>query len=498
MDKIMKYYMGIDVGTNETKGVIVDTFGKIIEFASCRHEMNNPQEGWFEMDAEMWWNDVCVISKELLNKSAIDSEDIQVLGFSALGCDCVSVDENGNPLMKAILYGIDHRSEPQIKELYEVFKEDAEKMIGHELCSSDIAPKILWIKENLPEVYNKTYKFLTASSFLCAKLTGKYVIDRYLAEDFLPLYDLKEDKINTEEACSYFCKPEQMAELKGAMDIVGTITPQASKQTGLSIHTKVLCGTGDSGAEALSTGVCTPHDLMVQMGSTCYFVYLNDQPLKSDIMWPSTFILPDTYCLLAGTNAAGTFTKWFKDELFQEYQEDAYTQMATLIQDIPAGSEGLITLPYVAGERTPINDPNAKGMIFGLKLLHTKAHLYQSALEGIAHSIAQHVHLIEKKYPIKKIMLVGGGTKNDKWVQIVADVLGREVRVNEVSIGACYGDALMALKADGVYQSWDELEKQLGNSRKISPNMKNHEIYKKHQEIFDELYIRNKDFMYKL
>ena len=187
----MRYFMGIDVGTNETKAVLINEKCEIVAFASRGHGLLNPQPGFFEHDAEKtWWGDFCHLSRQLLAESGVDAKDVGCVGLSALGCDCVPVDAEGTALCNAILYGVDSRSHKEIAWLYEYYgKEEAERLYGHELCSSDIAPKILWVKNNLPEVYEKTAKFLTGSSYLCAKLTGKFTIDRDLAEDFAPLYN---------------------------------------------------------------------------------------------------------------------------------------------------------------------------------------------------------------------------------------------------------------------------------------------------------------------
>ncbi|MEG0695057.1 MAG: FGGY-family carbohydrate kinase [Erysipelotrichaceae bacterium] len=493
----MKYYMGIDVGTNQSKGVLVDENAVVKQIAIRSHSIENPKPGYFEMDAMIWWDELCSISNELLNKSNVQKEMISVLGISAMGCDCLSVDEQGNPLMKAILYGIDHRAIKEIESLNQYYGDAAYEVFQHELCSSDVAPKILWIKNNLPEVYQKTYKFLTASSFLTYKLTGNYVIDRYLAEDFVPFYDLKNNVID-KEACNLFIKDSQMADLSSAEDIVGTVSSIAADKMGLSSKTRVICGTGDSGAEAISTGVFNPGDLMVQLGSSCYFVYLCDQLIQEDRLWPSTFIIPDTFSILGGTNTAGTLTKWYRDQFYFDEKDkelNAFSFMANDVESIPAGSDGVITLPYFAGERTPINDEDACGLIFGLKLHHTRTHLYRSALEGIAFSIAQHIEILEEhNLPIHKIMLVGGGTHNEAWLHIIADVLQKEVGICEVSFGASYGDALLAMVGDGIY-TWKELEEKVKPQRIIQPNVKNKAIYKKYRMIYDKLYQDNKKAM---
>lgn len=502
-----QYVMGIDVGTNETKGVLVDEKCRIVTSFATAHEIENPAPNVFEQDAEaVWWGDVCKVSKALLENAGISPEQVKVLGVSALGCDCVPVDENCKPLCKAILYGIDCRSHEEIAWLNEVYGDKAEEVFGHPICSSDIAPKILWIKNHLPEVYEKTHKFLTASSYLTAKLTGVYCIDKYLAEDFLPLYDLEKNAPASEESCKLFCRPDQMADVLYATDVAGTITRQAAEETGLAEGTKVLTGTGDSGTEAISTGVFQPGDLMVQLGSTCYFVYLADRLIKDNRVWPGTFIIPDTYSICAGTNTAGTLTKWFKKNLYfdkagEELQsgENAFHVMAESIREIPAGSEGLITLPYFAGERTPLNDPFAKGMMIGLQLHHTREHMYKSALEGIAYSIEQHVTILrENGLPVKKVMAVGGGTKNEPWLQMIADVLGMPVRTSEITMGAAYGDALMASLAAEFYKSWEELSEVVKPAKVYEPKKENTEIYNKYKGIFKELYEKNKEIMHQL
>lgn len=500
-----RYFLGIDVGSNESKAVLIDKTCNIVSFASEAHSMMNPHPGWFEHDAEQdWWGSFCRLSKQILRDSGIQPEEIGCVGLSALGCDCVPVDENCTALCNAILYGVDSRSYKEVDWLTEYYGEEVDSLFGHPICSSDVSPKILWLKNNRPEVYAKTAKFLTGSSYLCAKLTGKYTIDKYLAEDFAPLYDLEHDKVD-EEHCAMFCRPDQLADVMYATDIAGTVTAKAAAQTGLMEGTPVLVGTGDSGAEAISTGVFQPGDIMVQMGSSCYFVYLADHLVHENRLWPGTFIIPDVYAVCAGTNTAGTLTKWFKDEIYGDLKaeeeqggENAYAAMAHAVEKIPAGSDGVVCLPYFAGERTPINDPFAKGMFFGLNLNHTRAHLYKAALEGIGYTIAQHIEILEGDHlPVKKIMAVGGGTKNRVWLQAVADILGRPVCTAKVTFGAAFGDAIMAALGGGAYSSWSELEQVIEPAQVIQPNMEAHKIYQKQREVFDLLYKNNRDLMHR-
>ena len=186
------------------------------------------------------------------------------------------------------------------------------------------------------------------------------------------------------------------------MDIVGTITAKAAAETGLVEGTPVITGTDDSGAEALSTGVFLPGDMMVMLGSSCYLIYCSEKHVIDQRLWHDTFIIPGYYSISGGTNNAGTVTRWFRDQIYfdalvqqEETSRNAYEIILEDLADIPAGCDGLITLPYFAGERTPLNNPQARGMIFGLTLQHTRRHMYKSALEAVGFSIAQHLDIIQ-------------------------------------------------------------------------------------------------------
>lgn len=503
---IMKqgYFMGIDIGTFESKGVLINAECEIIATHATPHGMENPQPNYFEHDAEgVWWHDFCAISNELIKQSGVDPKEILAVGGSALGADCLPVDENCKPLRKAILYGIDARATEEMAWLTEYFgEEQIIEWYGRPLGSSDVMPKILWIKNNEPEVYEKTYKFLTGSSYITAKLTGNYTVDRFLGlASFNPLYD--RDGTPNPETCKPVCRPDQLATVLNTVEIAGNVTEEAAAQTGLALGTPVIVGTDDSGAEAISTGVFQPGDMMLQLGSSLYMILCTDRFVNDDRIWREEWIVPGTFDISAGTNAAGTLTRWYRDNVFQDKVKEeketgvnAYTLMLEGIDEIQPGSDGLITLPYFAGERTPINNPDAKGMLFGLTLSHTRQHMYRSALESVAYSINQHFEIFaEHNVPINRIMAVGGGTKNPMWVQMIADVTNLQIDTPAVTIGASYGDALMAMMGIKFFDSFADLNKVLKLGKSYIPDPKKHEQYCKYQRIFDGLYPATKEFL---
>ena len=501
----MKFFMGIDVGTYSSKGVIIDEQCRIIASHQITHNVMNPRPGYFEHDAEkIWWQEVCLISQKLLSEGDVPSENISGLGISALGCDVVPVDRNCNALCNAILYGIDTRASEEIEYLNNYNKSVCKnKLLNRPFNSSDCIPKILWLKNNRPEIYNKTSKFLTASSFITAKLTGEYVIDQFLINCFAPAYDIN-NIYRSDLLQDLCCRSDQFATVAHSNDIVGYVTAQAAAQTGLATGTPVTCGTDDSGAEAISAGVLEPGDMMIQLGSTCYIIYCSDRHINDTRMWNSAYLIPGTFCIDGGTNAAGALTKWVRDTMYPDLVSDensggksAYAVLADRAANIPAGSEGLIMLPYFSGERTPINDASAKGILYGLLFHHTRDHIYRSAIEATAYAIAQHVKIIQShQLPIHNLLCVGGGAKNNTWLQIIADVTGINVQKPAVTIGASYGDAMIAAIGTKHFKSFGELHHYIAIEKQFTPDPSNKAVYEKGLNLYTKLYQNTSDLMH--
>lgn len=508
-----RYFVGIDIGTYSSRGILLDENFQIAGDVSTPHGMDNPKPGWFEQDAEaVWWKDLCILSHRLLETTGIDPREIACIGVSALGTDCLPVDEDCNPLRPAILYGIDSRAGEEIRWLTDYYGEETvQKLFGHPICSGDTATKILWIRRHEPDVYEKTAKFLTGSSYLTAKLTGEYVIDQFLAKgSFRPLY--RQDGSVNEETCSLYCRGDQIARGAVSTDVVGTVTAQAALETGFAEGTMVITGTGDSTSEAVSVGLVEPGTAFFQFGSSMFFYYCVDHFLghyqsengNGSIKGGKEFTVPGTYCLGDGTNAAGTLTRWVRDTFYsQEYARqlcggrNAYAIMAEEAAQIPAGCDGLMMLPYIYGERSPIQDPLATGMLFGLKGSHTRAHINRAALEAVGYSVYQHLILFaEMGVAPKRIITAGGGTQNRTWMQIICDMAGIPITIPEPYQCSAYGDAMMAAVGCGQLRDFTSLRKALPMGTTLQPNARNHTLYTDRYPMFRELYLRNRDLMH--
>lgn len=487
MDKTC--FMGIDIGTYESKGVITDADGHVIAYRSCPHVMESPQPGFAEHDAEkVWWHDFCYLSNDLIRSSGIDPADIKAVGCSTIAPCCLPVDAAGNPLRKAILYGVDVRAGAEIKDLETLFgKDQIFVTCGTPITSQSAAAKIVWIKNHEPEIYRKTARFITGSTYLVAKLTGEYVIDRYTAASWVPLYDIQSNDWST-ESLDVFCNSDQLAQCRWTDEIAGSVTAEASRQTGLMVGTPVSVGTADAAAEAISAGVFEPGDMLLMYGSSIFMIHVTEKLTADRRLWTGPYLFPGTTVVSAGMSTAGTLTRWFRDwlakdllEIERTSGENAYDLLAKESEAIPPGSEGLIVLPYFSGERTPINDPQAKGMFFGLNLCHSRAHLFNACLEGIGCGIAQHFEIFDDmQIGTKKVMAVGGGVKNPKWLQIVSDISGKIQHTVAEGAGAAYGDALLAALSVGFFKDIHDIGRLIRIDQTIRPN---DQVRKQYQEI---------------
>jgi xylulokinase len=497
------YFLGVDVGTFESKGMIIDSEGKCIDTAFAVHEMTSPRPGYCEHDAEsVWWGDFCKISNELLQKTRIDSKKICGVACSAIGPCLLPVDKDCKPLARAILYGVDIRAEKQIRFLNEKLGVDyVLKKYGNPITSQSIGPKLLWLKENMPDSYKNAAKFVTSSTYMVAKLTGRYCIDRYTAAYFTPMYNLETNDWDYDNL-SEFCRDDQLANCHWADEIAGTVTADAAKATGLAEGTLVTVGTADAAADAVGVGVFNSGDMLLMFGSSVYIIHVVPQLITDKRFWAGPFLFRDTYMVASGMSTTGTLTRWFRDQLAPDLVQrqnngdgNAYDLLLAETEGCPPGSNGLICLPYFSGERTPINDPSAKGMFFGLTLHHTRAHMYQACLEAVGYGIEQHFRGYgEIGIETKKVIAVGGGIKSRRWMQIVSDVCGKRLFIGGV-YGAAYGDTLLAALGTGAFASVEDISKLVGYSDEVLPDFNNTVKYKPFVDVYTQLYQRNKDLM---
>jgi xylulokinase len=493
----MKHYLGVDIGTFETKGVIVDRGGRIVATAARPHQMLVPQPGWAEhRPQEDWWEDFVFVTQKMLAESKIAPSSIAAIGTSAIGPCMLPVDADGAPLMNAVLYGIDTRAVKEIDLLNDrIGASTIMKKCGNALTSQSVGPKVFWLRLNRPDVFDKTHKILTSTSFLVHRLTGRFVIDHYSAANSSPFY-FPSKLVYSDSLLKHIIPIELFPDPAWTTDIAGTITKHAAAETGLAPGTPVIVGTIDAAAEAVSVGVAKPRDMMLMYGSTIFIIEITPRRVADSRLWYAPWLFPGQHASMSGLATSGTLTHWFRRQFARELDpENAIVALTQEAEKSPAGAKGLVMLPYFSGERTPIHDPQAKGMIFGLNLTHERGDLFRALLEGIACGTN---HIFETYAEVGQepasIYAVGGGTKNRVWAQATSDISGRAQIVREKTIGASYGDAFLAAMAVGDAKITD-IDKWNPVATTVAPNADVRDRYAKLYQTFRKLYPATRESM---
>jgi xylulokinase len=489
----MSLTLGVDIGTFESKGVLVDTEGRIHAEARHPHKMLVPRPGWAEHRAEEdWWGDFVTVTRALLAQSGIHADQVKAVAVSAIGPCMLPVDSAGAPLMNGVLYGVDTRASAQIAALNASIGEDKiHATCGNALTSQSVGPKILWLKEQRPEIFARTAKVLTSTSYLTWKLTGEHAIDHYTAANFSPLYDVM--RLDWTDELATFLPLDRLPRLMWSTDIAGYVTAQAAAETGLAQGTPVTCGTIDAAAEAVSVGVRNPGEMMMMYGSTIFIIQVTERPIRDPRLWYAPWLTPGLHASMAGLSTSGTLTHWFRDQLARDAD---FAALAAEAAASPKGAKGLLCLPYFSGERTPIHDPQAKGAFFGMDLTHTRGDLFRAVLEGIAAGTAQVTEAYAQAGAApQKVVAVGGGTQNAVWMQATSDMTGLSQVICEKTLGASYGDAFLAAVAIGTLgpeeiASWNPVAGMV-RPEKVA-------AYDRHYPLWKALYAQTRDIAHAL
>jgi len=500
-------FLGIDIGSYSSKGVLCNAKGSVIAEALTPHEISFPKPGYAEHDAEkIWWHDFSLLAKELAIKTPASDRIISV-GISGVGPCVLPVDESGKPLRKAILYGIDNRSADQINYLENVYSREALlKFSGTRLTSQSAGPKILWIKDNEPDIYSCAYKFVTSTTYIIYKLTGRFVMDMHTASYFNPLFNIT--SMNWDDRfAGEITDLIRLPDLGWSNEIAGEITAAAAEETGLPEGIPVTFGAVDGLAEATSVGVIQPGDLMIMYGSTAVFYLPLKKPQPTEEFWLLAGAIKAQVAFGGGLATSGAATTWFRNQFGRDLLKaeaetgiNAFAALALEASSSPPGANGLLMLPYLSGERTPIFDPKARGVFAGLSLSHTRGDMYRALLEGTAFAIRMNIEAMRKTgADLDQVIAVGGGTMNELWLQIVSDVCGICQIVPEQTIGACYGDAFLAGLAVGAVEGIEILNQDwVKKNKMIKPDTSKKQLYNHHYQLFQDFFIQSKETVHRL
>ena len=478
--------LGIDIGTSACKVAVFSEEGRVLAQSNQPYSVYYPLPGWVEQDADEWWAAVCRGIREVLSVPGIEAGKICCIGIDGQSWSAIPVDSNGSVLARTPIW-MDTRAKGICLRVKKQLGEDTVfDIAGNDFLPSYTAPKMIWFREEYPEIYNRTCHFLQSNSFIAYRLTG------VLSQDISQLYGLQFFNLRSLQpdgalAHELGIDPSLIPGVYACDQIIGGISGEASRLTGLKEGTPVVAGGLDAACGTLGAGVYLPEQTQEQGGQAGGMSICLKEALAHKSLILSPHVVPDRYLLQGGTVGGGGALKWFRQELGEGRSFDDLTAEA---EKIPAGSDGVVFLPYMAGERSPIWNPDAKGVFYGLGYDKTRGHMIRAVLEGVAFALEHNLRVAKEAGAKVSIMNAMGGASNSAlWTQIKSDVTGKPIQVPASDTATTLGAAILAGIGCGLYESYQEaVEKTVKITKSYEPDQSNHEIYQKRMELYLELY----------
>lgn len=488
----MDYFLGIDLGTSSAKALVVDERGKEIGSFSKDYDILIKQMGYAEQNPQTWWNAV----KEILRKLTTEykeCENIKGIGFSGQMHGLVMVDKEGRPVRDAIIW-LDQRSEKTIENIYKKIDKETLWSITYNRVSSGFAmPSLIWVKEHEKENFDKTYNIFLPKDYIRYKLTGVMATEASDASSTV-MFDTKNRNWSGVITDKLGIPFEKLAKCFEANEIAGYITDSASKETGLRKGIPVVLGGADQPTQSVGNGAVQEGIICVSIGTSGQVSAFSQKPLHDKLFRTQTFchVVEKGYSIFGAVLSSGLSLKWFRNALLTD---TPYKELDNLAVKANAGSDGLVYLPYITGERTPHFDSLAKGIFFGMNLSHKKEHFVRAVMEGVVFSLRESFDIIcEMGIGSDKIITAGGGSKSLLWKSMIADILGMPVTTVNVNEEACLGAAIISMIGVDKYKTYSEAVRECVrvSSEVIMPNKKNKNVYEERYALYKKIYEANK------
>lgn len=455
----MKYVLGIDVGTGGTRAIIADAKGEIVGSATCEHvAFASPKIGWAEQDPHDWHKATRAAIRQAVSAVGIDSADIAAVGLAGQMHGAVLLDENDEVLRPALIW-CDQRTQAQCDWLNAKLGErKVIELTSNPALTNFTLTKLLWVRDNEPEIWKKFRRVLLPKDYVRLRLTGEHAMDVAEASGTLML-DVAHRRWSEEMMNAAGLPMSCLPKLYESPEVCGRISEAGAAHTGLKPGTPVVAGAGDQAGGAVGMGIVRAGAVSATIGTSGVVFAATDTPAMDPKGRVHTFChaVPGRWHVMGVTQAAGQSLRWFRDLLRGASGEVSYDELTREAATVKPGSDGVLWAPYLMGERTPHLDPNARGTLTGLAASHTRAHVTRAILEGVAFSLNDTFSLFEEmKVPVRNIRLGGGGARSPLWRQIQADVYGRDVEILVAEEGAAYGGALLAGVGAKFWNSVDE------------------------------------------
>lgn len=497
------YLLGIDIGTSACKATLFRKTGEVRAAASRAYDVYYPQAGWAEQNPDEWWRAVCGAIGELLEVSGVQGSEIAGIGIDGQSWSAVAVDGEGRVLTNTPIW-MDTRAAGICEELnHRLGMETVFALAGNSLQPSYTTGKILWYQRNLPSVYRDTKKILQSNSYIAYKLTGRMTQD--LSQGYgYHCFDMHRGTWDDERCAELGLERGVLPDIYACHEVIGGVTAGAAGETGLMEGTPVVAGGLDAACGALGAGVIQAGETQEQGGQAGGMSICNDEYKADPRLILSRHVVSGKWLLQGGTTGGGGVMKWLERE-FADYEREegrrwgksSFDLFNELADVVPAGSDGLVFLPYMMGERSPIWNPDARGVYYGLDFGKTKGHILRAAMEGVALSLRHNIEVAEEAGASVFVLRAMGGSANSiLWTQIKSDVTGKPVVVPSADTATTLGAAILAGVGVGVYRDFEEaVGLTVKNRRYHVPNEDNRKVYDKNYQVYRTLYEQLKEMM---
>ena len=481
---LSQYLIGIDIGTTGLKVVVLDR-ERLVDQAHRVHTLHSPHPGWAEEDTDEWWATVQSALREITDR--IPPTRIAGVGVTGMVPAMVLLDRDSRVLRPAILMN-DARSAQEVGELRAAVDPDEFfRLTAGVPNQQHIDPRWRWLVKHEPEVIEGTSHLCGSYDFIVQRLTGAWSLEENWAVES-GLYDIRERRWHEPYLAHAGIRPDILPSVRQPIEIVGAITENAAAQTGLCIGTPVVAGSADHVAAALASGLTQPGDTLLKFGGGGDILYCTDLDDPDPHFYFDLHTIPDRWLINGCMAASGSFVKWFAAELGNDASLADLDAQATIV---PPCSGGIVALPYLLGEKTPIFDPLSRGIFAGIMLHHTRAHLYRSVLEAVCYGFRHHLELLAGSgRTIRQIVAADGGSRSPLWMQIAADVTGNEITVVTGDAASAVGAAFVAGIGVGMFDDWSAIERFVTHGASYIPDAANVATYHHGYGIYHELYER--------
>ena len=491
----MDLLLAHDLGTSGNKATLFSVEGRLVASRTCSYETRYFNGNWAEQSPDDWWRAVCSSTRQLLE--GVDARRIACVALSGQMMGCTPIDRQGCALRPSIIY-CDQRAEAQTRRIVQrIDPAEFYAIVGHRPSASYSIEKLMWVRDQEPDVFRRTYKTLCAKDYINHRLTGEIATD-YSDASGTNALDLNSFRWSEKILDVAGLDGDLLPPARPSTEILGTITAQAAQATGLAAGTPVAVGGGDGSCAGVGVGCVRPGSAYNYLGSSSWIALTVEKPIVDAQMRTMNWAhcVPG-YLHPSGTmQAAGSSYQWLKNEVCtaetaQAAQQgiDAYELINRAIEQSPPGAGGLIFLPYMLGERTPRWNPKAKGAFIGLGLATQRADLLRAVLEGITMNLAIIVDIFRQHVPIEAITVIGGGAKGAAWRQMMADMYDCRIeKLNYLEEATSMGAAVIGGVAAGVYPDFDVIHRFIHTDEVVEPNPANQAVYRKMMPIFEKCY----------